>query len=61
MNLDTQMTLALLQDLLMALRANDADGYKSWLALGIEQLGSDVARDVESEWMVRLSLQMFTE
>ena len=29
MSLDTQMTLALLQELLMALRANDADGYKS--------------------------------
>ena len=28
MTLDTQMTLALLQELLMALRANDADGYK---------------------------------
>ena len=34
MTLETQMTLALLQKLLMALRANDADGYKSWLALG---------------------------
>ena len=43
MTLDTQMTLALLQELLMALRANDADGYKSWLALGIEELGRDVA------------------
>ena len=43
MTLDTQMTLALLQELLMALRANDADGYKSWLILGIEQLGRDVA------------------
>ena len=38
MTLDTQMTLALFQELLMALRANDADGYKAWLALGIEQL-----------------------
>ncbi|WP_186546091.1 hypothetical protein [Synechococcus sp. ROS8604] len=54
MTLDTQMTLALLQELLMALRANDADGYKSWLALGIEQLGRDVAAEVESDWMVPL-------
>ena len=46
MTLDTQMTLALLQDLLMALRANDADGYKSWLALGIEELGGDLAAEV---------------
>jgi hypothetical protein len=38
MTLDTQMTLALLQELLMALRANDSDGYNSWLTLGIEQL-----------------------
>ena len=61
MRLDTQITLALLQELMMALRANDAYGYKALLALGIEQLGRDVAGDVESEWMVRLSLQMFTE
>ena len=41
MTLDTQMTRALLQELLMALRVNDADGYKSWLALGIEELGRE--------------------
>ena len=38
MTLDTQMTLALLQELLMA--------------LGIEKLGRDVVGEVESEWMV---------
>ena len=48
MTLDTQMTLALLQELLMALRANDADGYKSWLALGIE--------DLEGMWLLRSNL-----
>ena len=32
------MALTLLQELLMALRANDADGYKSLLALDIEGL-----------------------
>ena len=60
MTLDTQMTLALLQDLLMALMAlmaNDADGYKSWLALGIEELGMDVAGVVESDWMVPLLVE----
>ena len=57
MTLDTHMTLALLQELLMALRANDADGYKGWLALGIEQLGRDVAAGVESEWMVPLLVE----
>jgi hypothetical protein len=38
MTLNTQIMLSLLQELLMALRANDADGYKSWLALGIKSL-----------------------
>ena len=51
------MTLALLQELLMALRANDADGYKGWLALGIEELGRDVAAEVESQWMVPLLIE----
>ena len=57
MTLDTQMTLALLQKILMALRANDADGYKSWLAMGIEQLGREVAAEVESDWMVPLLVE----
>ena len=57
MTLDTQMTLALFQELLMALRANDADGYQSWLALGIEKLGREVAGEVESEWMVPLLVE----
>ena len=57
MTLDTQMTLALLQELLMALRANDADSYKSWLGLGIEELGRDVAGEVESDWMVPLLVE----
>ena len=54
MTLDTQMTLALLQELLMALRVNDADGYKGRLALGIEELGRNVAAEVESDWMLPL-------
>ena len=41
----------------MALWANDAEGYKGWLALGIEQLGRDVAGEVESEWMVPLLVE----
>ena len=57
MPLETQMTLALLQELLMALRANDADGYKAWLALGIEQLEREVAAEVESDWMVPLLVE----
>ena len=51
------MPLALLQELLMALRAYEADGYKSWLALGIKQLGRYVAGEVEPEWMVPLLVE----
>ena len=48
MTLETQMTLALLQELLMALRANDALSCKFWLALGNDELGEEVAAEVES-------------
>ena len=39
----------MLLELLMVLRANNADGYKSWLALGIEELGRDVAGEVKPD------------
>ena len=41
----------------MALRANDVDSYKGWLALGIEELGREVAGEVESDWMVPLLVE----
>jgi len=31
--------------------------YKCWLAVGIEELGRDVAAEVESEWMVPLLVE----
>ena len=34
---------------LMALRANHADGYKSLLALSIKQLERDIAEEVERD------------
>ena len=39
MTLDTQMTLALLQELLLALRANASDAFKGWLSLGMQDRG----------------------
>ena len=42
MTLDTQMTIALLQELLLALRDNDPNAFKAWLSLGIERLGEPV-------------------
>ena len=41
----------------MALRANDADDYKSWLALGNEGLGKVVVAEVETELMVTLLVE----
>ena len=51
MTLDTQMTLALLQELLLALRANDAEGFKGWLALGLEELRRQVVLELMLDWM----------
>ena len=45
----------------MVLRANDADGDKVWLALGIERLGQDVAGEVESAWMVSLLVEVIED
>ena len=50
MTLDTQMTLALLQELL-AIRANDAESFKGWLALGLEELGRQVVLELMQDWM----------
>ena len=50
MTLDTQMTLALLQELLLALRASDAEGFKGWLALGREELGRLVVIEPMQDW-----------
>ena len=33
------------------------NSYKSWLMLGIEELGRDLATEVESEWMVPLLVE----
>ena len=51
MTFDTQMTLALLQELLLALRANDPDDFKAWLSLGIERLGKPAVIELLLDWM----------
>ena len=58
MTLDTQRTLALLQELLLALRANDAEGFKGWLALGLEELGRQVVIELMQDWMSPLLTEM---
>ena len=51
MTLDTQMTLALLQELLLALRANDPDDFKAWLSLVIERLGKPAVIELMVDWL----------
>ena len=51
MTFDTQMTLALLQELLLALRANDPDDFKAWLSLGIERLGKPAVVELMVNWI----------
>ena len=45
------MTLALLQELLLALRANDPDDFKAWLSLGVERLGEPAVTELLLEWL----------
>ena len=51
MTLDTQITLAMRQELLLALRANDAEFFKGWLAVGLEKLGRQVVIELMQDWM----------
>lgn len=51
MSFDTQMTLALLLELLLALPANDPDDFKAWLSLEIERLGKPAVIEL-LDWMV---------
>ena len=45
------MTLVLLQELLLALRANNPDDFKAWLSLGIERLGTPAVIELMVDWM----------
>ena len=49
MTLDTQMTLALLQEMLMALRANDVNNYEPLQTLGIENFDSGIVLENEPQ------------
>ena len=51
MSLNTQMTLALLQELLLALCANNPDAFKAWLSLGIERLGEPAVTELMLDWI----------
>lgn len=45
------MTIALLQELLLALRANVPDDFKAWLSLGIDLLGEPAVIELMVVWI----------
>ena len=51
MSFDTQMSIALLQELLLALRDNDSNTFKAWLSLGIERQGEPAVIELLLDWM----------
>ena len=57
MSQDTQMHLLLLSELIAALRANDPDTFKQWLAGGAQDLGEHAVAELMLEWMVPLLTQ----
>ena len=57
MRQDTQMHLRLLSELIAALRANDPDTFKQWLAGGAQDLGEHAVAELMLEWMVPLLTQ----
>ena len=48
---DTQMHLLLLSELVFALRANDSEIFKRWLASGIQDLGKPAIEELMIEWL----------
>ena len=61
MRQDTQMHLLLLSELIAALRANDPDTFKQWLAGGAQDLGEHAVAELMLEWMVPLLTQDETD
>ena len=57
MPIDTQNILALLQELLLALRANDADSFFNWLSLGVQKLGEPVVTELMIKWIAPLKTE----
>ena len=54
---DTQMHLLLLSELVFALRANDPETFKRWLAGGIQDLGKPAIEELMIEWLNPLLTQ----
>ena len=57
MSHDTQMHLLLLSELVFALRDNDPEMFKRWVAGGIHDLGKAAVEDLMIEWLNPLLTQ----
>ena len=57
MHYETRIALCLLSELVGALRANDPDTFKHWLADGVHELGEPGVVELMVDWMVPLLTQ----
>ena len=57
MSHETRMALNPMGELLAALRANDPDTFKRWLAGGVEDLGRQAVEALLIDWMTPLLTQ----
>ena len=51
MTRDTRIALFLIGELIAALRANDSDLFRQWLAGGIQDLGEEVVEELLLDWL----------
>ena len=54
MKLETLTTITLLTELLLALRANDPDGFRTLLEMGLDELGLEVLDELTRDFLVPL-------
>ena len=54
MTLETLTTITLLTELLLALRANDPDGFRTLLEMGLDELGLAVLDEPTRDFLVPL-------
>ena len=54
MTLETLTTVTLLTELLLALRANDPNGFRTLLEMGPKELGLDVVDELTRDFLVPL-------
>ncbi len=51
MTLETRIALFLLNELVSALRANDADSFKRWLSGGVQDLRNPAVEELLLDWL----------